>query len=57
MLELIGEEELRTRLLVCQRQFLDILKEGKTQVPGDKISIPAAAEAIDDYIGLIKAQR
>ena len=56
MLELIGEDELGTRLRVFQGQFLDILKEGKTQVPGDKMSIPAAAEAIDDYIGLIKAR-
>ncbi len=55
MLELIGEEELGTRLRFFQRQLLDILKEGKAQILQSRMPVAEVERAIDDYICLIQA--
>lgn len=55
MLELIGEEELGTRLRFFQRQLSEILKEGKAQILQNRMSVTEAERAIDDYIRLIQA--
>ncbi len=54
MLELIGEEELRSRLVVFQRSLTDLIREGKPQLLQNRISIEGVESAIDDYIQLIR---
>ena len=53
MLELLGNEALRKALQTVQREFLNALKENKTLILADRISIERFESAIDAYRDMI----
>ena len=54
MLELIGQAELCERLRSVQREFLNVMKEGKAAVLKERIPFDVLVDVIDEYSGLIK---
>lgn len=54
MAELIGQEELCEKLRFVQREFLDVMREGRAVVLKNRISFDALMGAIDEYAELIK---